>query len=89
MAITRKPKAAAQSGAVSEQQIKQLISKGGSIAQEENKTEKQVLVRIPPELLEQMDALAQARRVRTPRHTWILEALWEKVERESSELSVS
>jgi hypothetical protein len=85
MAITRKPKAAtAHVGAVSEQQISQLISKGGSIAKEENKEDKQVLVRIPKDLLEKVDALAQSRRIRTPRNTWIVEALFEKVERESA-----
>lgn len=86
MAITRKPKTAAtkNGNAISEKQISQLINKGGSIAKTESNEDKQVLVRIPKILLEQVDALAQSRRVRTPRNTWIVEALFEKVEREST-----
>ena len=86
MAITRKPKSAAAGAGistVSEKEIGQLISKGGSVAKQENNEDKQVLVRIPKDLLEQIDALAQSRRVRTPRNTWIVEALFEKVEREA------
>lgn len=85
MAITKKPKTTAKSvSAASEKQISQLINKGGSIAREESAEDKQVLVRIPKDLLDQVDALAKARRVRTPRNTWIVEALFEKVERESA-----
>ena len=86
MAITRKPKTAAaamSAGAVSEKHISQLISKGGSVAKAESNEDKQVLVRIPKDLLEQIDVLAQSRRIRTPRNTWIVEALFEKVEKES------
>ncbi len=44
---------------------------------------RQVSLRIPAEILERVDAAVQNRRVRIPRHTWLLEALVEKLEREA------
>lgn len=84
MAITRKPRAAANVSAVTEQQINRIIGKGGSAAAKDNRSDKQVLVRVPEELLEQIDALVQGRRVRMPRNSWIVEALFEKAEREAA-----
>jgi hypothetical protein len=42
-----------------------------------------VLLRIPASTLAQVDELAAARKVPTPRHTWILEAIQEKIERKA------
>ncbi|MDB9315607.1 hypothetical protein PN462_21015 [Spirulina sp. CS-785/01] len=41
-----------------------------------------VSLRIPTDLLQSIDALVAARRPSPSRHQWLLEALWEKVERE-------
>jgi hypothetical protein len=41
-----------------------------------------VILRIPTNLLEKIDGVVQARPIRTPRHTWLLEAIHEKLERE-------
>ena len=86
MAITRKPKAATGSGSVVD--IDALIHKGGSVAGSEapQRTEKHapVVLRIPAEVLAQVDAAVQRRSVRIPRHTWIMEAIVEKLEREQT-----
>lgn len=41
-----------------------------------------VKVRIPDELLKKIDKRVNSRRPSPSRHQWILEALWEKIERE-------
>jgi hypothetical protein len=84
MAITRKPKPAAPGGPVD---IEALIGKGGSVAayqeqQPPKVKEIPVVVRIPSDLLGRIDALVGRRQLKTPRHTWLLEALLEKVNRE-------
>jgi hypothetical protein len=85
MMITRKPKpAAAASGGVD---IEALIGKGGSVAAHQEQVplkgkEIPVVVRIPSDLLGRIDALVGKRQLKTPRHTWLLEALLEKVNRE-------
>lgn len=85
MAITRKPTSKADATV----DIDALISKGGSVAA--SYEEKQLIVkdlpvilRIPTSLLNRIDRLVSARQIRTPRHTWLLEALLEKVKREEA-----
>ena len=46
-----------------------------------------IVLRLPTELLEQVDSLLKHRPVRLPRHTWILEAVYEKMKRESAAAS--
>lgn len=41
-----------------------------------------VVVRIPAELLARIDEAVQQRDVRVPRHTWLLEAITEKLMRD-------
>ena len=41
-----------------------------------------ILVRVPAEMLGRIEAALKGRPVRIPRHTWILEALHEKLARE-------
>ena len=76
MAITRKP-------VESEKEIEQLIQKGGSVAA--TVADKQELVRIqlrlPPVVIDEIDALLAVRLVKPSRHTWFLEAVYEKIER--------
>ena len=43
---------------------------------------KNVLLRIPPHAHRRIESILKSRRVRIPRHTWILEAIVEKLERE-------
>jgi hypothetical protein len=42
-----------------------------------------ILLRIPAELIERLDRALELRPVKLPRHTWILEAIHEKLTRET------
>lgn len=84
MAISRKPKQSS-STATKHIDVEALIKKGGSVAGKngEEKSTVPVILRVPEDILEKVDASVQARRIKTPRHTWLLEAILEKLERES------
>lgn len=87
MAITPKPKPSAAHTSLPVD-VDALISKGGStpsLQQMETKTEAAILLRIPQPMLQQIDVLLKARPLKTPRHRWILEAVHEKLIRESSD----
>ena len=86
MAIARKPKKTAEKQQVD---VDALINKGGSVAKDfqsqlkkDTSDGKPVALRIPASLLEDIDNALQKRSIRMPRHTWILEALAEKLDRE-------
>lgn len=85
MAITRKPKPPRASGPVD---VDALIGKGGSSAQskaaataaaDNGSPVVPVVLRLPPGILGRIDAALKSRPVRMPRHTWILEAIVEKL----------
>jgi hypothetical protein len=85
MAITRKPKQS--SGTRKPVDVDALINKGGSIASKnggKGRDAVPVILRVPEDILQKVDASVQARRIKTPRHTWLLEAVLEKLERESA-----
>ncbi|MBZ4194209.1 MAG: hypothetical protein LAE24_07880 [Candidatus Contendobacter sp.] len=71
-----------------------LINKGGTVAGQavawDSGTVKPsaVVVRIPPDMLEGIERARAARAVRIPRHTWLLEAIAEKLAREPGTPSV-
>jgi dsRNA-specific ribonuclease len=81
MAIARKPKP---------KTIDEFIEEDGSapvttttkMEPKTNKTEQPVKLRVPADLLEQIDAAVAAKRPTPSRHNWILEAIYEKLERE-------
>jgi hypothetical protein len=85
MTIARKPKKAEASV-----DVDALIAKGGSVAgQGADKTLKAtapkpspVVVRIPAHMLAGIEQARQARAVQIPRHTWLLEAIVEKLARD-------
>lgn len=84
MAIARKPKSAEKK--VKEQDINILINRGGSVAEEINNKQsedKPILIRVPAEVLKRIDEVVTAKKIKIPRHTWLLEAVFEKLERES------
>jgi hypothetical protein len=87
MAITRKPKTPAGSGGVVD--INALIHKGGSVAgegdHEPSEKPAPVVLRVPPDILAKVDASVKRRPVRTPRHTWIMEAIVEKLRQEEGD----
>jgi len=80
MAVTRKPKQSAKAV-----DIDALIRKGGRVAGEAEAAPVKaaaVVLRVPADVMTRVDQAVQARRVKTPRHTWLLEAILEKLERE-------
>jgi hypothetical protein len=83
MAISRKPRT--EPATAKNVDVDALINKGGSISQRQDaeQKEKPVILRVPEDVLERIDAIVKARRIKTPRHTWLLEAVLEKLEKES------
>ena len=89
MAITRKPKQATPQAV----DVEALIRKGGSVAGEAEDAPSDptagkataVILRLPFTLIERVDRAVQSRRIKIPRHTWLLEAIMEKLDREAGE----
>ena len=83
MSIAKKPKSKKNK---SEAEVNALIQKGGSAAVSDKKKPKKdvipVTLRLPSELDSRIEAVLQNKPLKTPRHTWILEAIIEKLERE-------
>ena len=87
MALRRKPQSESnKSPAADERHIEALIDKGGSVApdHEEGKRIRLQLVqlRLPRSLVQRIDKARKTRIVAPSRHTWLLEALLEKLETE-------
>lgn len=83
MTITKKPQLTEAKASLPEAEITALIEKGGSVARQEGKIKPQLIqLRLDRELLSSIDAVLHQRKVKIPRHTWMLEALYEKLERE-------
>ena len=83
MTIARKPTGRPQ---VSENEIAALIDKGGSSAGQTATTMQDnlaVSLRIPAPLAERLTQALEDKMTRMPRHTWILEAIVEKLDREA------
>jgi hypothetical protein len=85
MAIARKPKASAATTPAVD--IEELISRGGGTPKEAGRgtdeTTVPVILRIPPAMLQQIDAAVKAQAIKTPRHRWLLEAIHEKLLRDA------
>ena len=88
MPITRKPRPTPASSPGVD--VDELINKGGGVAKHEAKAEADenttspVVLRVPNRLLKRIDRALTSRPLRTPRHTWLLEAVLEKLEREDA-----
>ena len=87
MALRRKPRSEPhKSSSADERRIESLINKGGSVApdHEEGKGVRPQLVqlRLSRSLVQRIDKVRQQRLVAPSRHTWLLEALLEKLETE-------
>lgn len=82
MAIARKPNRTSERAV----DVEALINRGGSAgrtAPEESQAKAAaILLRIPADMLERLDRVLKGRPVKLPRHTWILEAIHEKLTRE-------
>lgn len=85
MALSRKPKQ--QSKEAKDTTVEKLILKGGSAPIEDTKvkteTIKFVQLRIPQTHLNDIDFLVKKRPGKLSRHTWIMEAIAEKINRDS------
>jgi hypothetical protein len=85
MAIARKPKATTPTK--SSVNIDELISRGGEspkgAGQGTDEATVPVILRIPPAMLQQIDAAVKAKAIKTPRHRWLLEAIHEKLLRDA------
>lgn len=87
MVVRRKPKAAnveefIQEGGAAPQVVESQTAPEGQ-AKEEGKVQS-LKMRIPVDLLAQIDTAVASRRPAPSRHQWILEAIYEKVEREGT-----
>lgn len=84
MAITRKPKKDLDEKSAKAKKsvdVAALINKGGSTVQSVEKDDEQpVILRIPRASLKRVDEAVSARRVKTSRNTWIIEAILDKLE---------
>ncbi len=78
MPIAKKP---TQDEETSENEINAVISKGGSVAKKDEAGNQKILIRIPNALLDRVDTDLTTRPLKTPRNTWILEAILEKLDR--------
>lgn len=91
MAIARKPKPQGYSVGEEKVDVEALINKGGSIGGDSGSGDKErtrastINLRIPVVLVERIDKILEQRPLRTPRHTWLLEAVLEKLERDSAD----
>ena len=86
--ITRKPSGQQASTPPNEAEIDALIHKGLSAPADHvplpsNDEDRQVVLRLPVSLLSRVDRAVKQRPMKTPRHRWLLEAILEKLERES------
>ena len=83
MAITRKPAAAKRAASVD---VDELIQRGGSSPTATETAEDRVvavILRLPATMIRSIDMAVKRRPVRIPRHTWLLEAIHEKLTRDS------
>jgi hypothetical protein len=84
MAITRKPAPVRPAPPVD---VEDLINRGGSAPSRPEPAESDqvvpVILRLPASMLKSIDRLVKSRPVRIPRHTWLLEAVYEKLSREN------
>lgn len=92
MPITPKPKPSAQSSPLVDPIV--LINRGGSapakpaVAKKHYEGTTPVVLRIPDDIFKQLDQTLKLRPLKTPRHSWILEAIWEKLSREQGQQPV-
>jgi hypothetical protein len=71
-----------------DRKTEEFINQGGSTAatikpEPSSKAEATVNVRLPVDVLAQVDEIVKQRRARIPRHSWLLEAIYEKLDRET------
>jgi predicted DNA binding CopG/RHH family protein len=83
MALRKRPKPEDRDKWISEAATS---DKPQQLEEEETKTIQDIRLRIPTDLLEEIDQSVAKRKPKISRHNWILEALHEKVKREKKKL---
>lgn len=81
MPIARAPKSSPTSNSKDRRTL-ELIA-GASNGGKPPEAEIALTVRVPPAVLVQIDELVRARRVKIPRHAWLLEAIYAKLDSET------
>ena len=82
MSIARKP--SRDKSKTSEAAVKAVIEKGGSVADTKTLSGKKNLqLRLEADLINQIDQYRNKRTVPPSRHSWILEAIYEKLQKEN------
>ncbi len=88
MPVTRKPKdePVLQEALSEDPAFQQYLSKGGSAAKTQPEAPKDIrfTLHIPGPLCQTLDQLREARPLKISRHQWVLEAILEKIRRESA-----
>ena len=88
MAVTRKPKdeQVPEDSLPEDPAFQHYLRKGGSAAKTQQETPKDVrfTLQIPGHLCQDLDQVRQARPLKISRHQWVLEAILEKIQRESA-----
>jgi hypothetical protein len=88
MPVTRKPtdEPVHQDKLSEDPAFQQYLSKGGSAAKPQQETPKDVrfTLNIPGTLCRELDRLRDTRPLKISRHQWVLEAILEKIQREST-----
>ena len=94
MAVTRKPKDVSthQEPLPEDPAFQHYPSKGGSAAkgqqdasQETAPKDIRFTLQIPGPLCQELDRVREGRPLKISRHQWVLEAIWEKIQRESGQ----
>jgi hypothetical protein len=85
-AVSRKP--GKDTAPADEEAIATFISKGGSVPNElpphaGERAEARINFRLPSDMLAEVDAAIKHRRIRISRNTWLLEAVQEKLDRDT------
>jgi hypothetical protein len=81
MAITEKPKKAHRS-LDAETRAKEIINRGMASAGGGGDREKPVTFRLTEDVIERIDNARKARKIKTSKQTWFMEAILEKLEQE-------
>lgn len=87
MAVARKPKLKKETTKNKNAKVQAIINKGG-IPAKTNKEDNSIVVfnlRLINNLVARIDTLKNKRSIKPSRHSWILEAIYEKLEREEEQ----
>jgi hypothetical protein len=86
MPVTRKPtdEHTPQESVPESPAFREYLHKGGSAANTQHEDPKEIrfTLHIPGPLCHELDLLRGRRPLKTSRHQWVLEAIWEKIQRE-------